>query len=112
MTTQRDWHSYVRDYAFDRRLIGCPLSVDEALATADIPNATLIAWCRESLAAGVMLRTSQAEHIAAGRSLAETARITLGFTGERGAVAVLTQLTRLEEDEAAITDFYFEDGSA
>jgi hypothetical protein len=104
------WRSHVRDRALDQRLVACPLSVHEALATAALPNATLIAWCRESLAAGVMLRTSQAEHIAAGRSLAETARITLGFTGERGAVAVLTQLTRLEEDEAVITDFYFGDG--
>jgi hypothetical protein len=99
------WRSYVRDRALDQRLAACPLSVGEALATADVPNTTLIAWCRESLAAGVMLRTSQAEHIAAGRSLANTARIT-GIT----AAGVLAELTRLEEDEAVITDFYFGDG--
>jgi hypothetical protein len=102
VTDQDDWRVHVRDYALDQRLIGCPISADEALATASVPNVALTAWCRESLAAGVMLQTSQAEHIREGRSLEETARIT-GISVE----GVLAELTRLEEEESEVTAFYF-----
>jgi hypothetical protein len=109
MFERRDWRERVVDYAHARRLelTACPVSFDVVLATASSRNEELRLWVRENLRNGVMLRTAQAEHIADGRSVKDTARIT-GVSMDY----VVYTLTRLEEEEAAIADFYIGNGAA
>jgi hypothetical protein len=106
---RRDWRSNVVDYAYSRRLelSACPVSFELVLASAAITNAALVGWVRENLRNGVMLRTAQAELIAMGVSLRDTARRT-GTTE----TYVLFTLTRLEEEEREIEAFYLGNGAS
>lgn len=104
MVVRREWRANVRDHALEQRLTeaGCPISLTVLLVSAAARNGPLTEWVRSQLEAGVMLRTSQAEHISRGMSVAETATRT-GIE-VRG---VLYALTRLEADEQDIVDFHF-----
>src|SRR5262245_22485776 len=90
---------------------GCPVSFAVALETANEQRGPLTEWARLSLAEGVMLRTAQAELIAHGSSLEQTARLTLGGK-EPDLVFVLYTLTRLEiEERPRVGEFYNGTGS-
>ena len=104
MTVQA-WRQNILEDGLDRRLAvaGCPCGVEVAIATAQHRYEPLQQWVRASLAAGVMLHTSQAEHVAAGRSLLETARIT---TGKDDVRFVLHTLTRFEIEMADTDELY------
>lgn len=106
---RRDWRSNVGDYAHSRRLelSACPVSFDVVLATASVSNAALVGWVRENLRSGVMLRTAQAELIAHGVPLRDTARRT-GTTES----FVLFTLTRLEEEDREVEAFYSQNGAS
>lgn len=100
----REWRQSLLDEALASRLAaaGCPCSLDVALATANMRHGPLQGWVRDSLAAGVMLRTSQAEHIAyGGDSLEETARVT-----GASLTVVLYELTRFEIEMAETDQLY------
>lgn len=105
---RRNWRSNVRDVTLDRRLAmaGCPCSLSYALTTARQIHGPLSGWVQSSLAAGLMLRTSQAEHIARGASL-ETTSVLTGISPRQ----VLYYLTKFEEEEAVIVNFYNPEGS-
>lgn len=106
---RRDWRSQVVDYAHARRLelTACPVSFEIVLTTANLSNAALAGWVRENLRNAVMLRTAQAELIAMGVSLRETARRT-GTTES----FVLFTLTRLEDEEREVEAFYARNGAS
>jgi hypothetical protein len=107
---RRSWRDQVRDKALEDRLstAGCPLSLDDILATIDVRPSPLRPWVKAQLGAGVMFRTGQAEHIALdGESITETALAT-GVTVER----VLYYLTEFESDEEDVGSFYDVNGSA
>lgn len=99
----RQWRQALLDDSLNRRLAaaGCPCTLEVALATAGSRHGPLKGWVRSSLAAGLMLRTSQAEHVAAGDSLAETARI----TGTDVTFVIFT-LTRFEIEMAESETLY------
>jgi hypothetical protein len=108
MFERRDWRTQVIDYAHARRLelTACPVSFEVIRATASSRNELLRRWVGENLRRGVMLRTAQAEHILNGQSVQDTARIT-GVSVDY----VLYSLTRLEEEDAAVIEFYTRNGS-
>ena len=93
MSTRAWSRQALLDESLNSRLVaaGCPCSVEIALATAHQRRGPLMGWVRQSLAADLMLRTSQAEHVAEGDSLEETARVT-----GTNVMFVLATLTRFE----------------
>jgi hypothetical protein len=109
MFERREWRDHVVDYAHARRLelTACPVSFDVVLATASVTNAALVGWVRENLRNAVMLRTAQAELIASGVSLRDTAR----RTGVSESFVLFT-LTRLEEEDREVEAFYAQNGGS
>lgn len=100
---RKSWRENVRGTALSHRLTaaGCPLELEQILATKSVRGA-LTGWVQSQIAAGVMLRSAQSEHIANGDSLMETALAT-GIEVE----GVLYTLCRLEEDEMAVSEFHY-----
>lgn len=101
---RRAWRDNVRDTALRYRLevAGCPVSLQDVLSTQSVRSGPLMEWVRSEIDAGIMLRSSQAEHIYRGDSLVETARAT-GIEVS----AVLYTLCRLEADEVAISEYHY-----
>lgn len=101
---RRAWRENVRDTALSYRLeaAGCPIPLQQILAERSMRGGLLMQWVRSSLDAGVTLRSAQAEHIARGDSLVETALAT-GVEVE----GVLYTLCRLEADEVAVSEYHY-----
>lgn len=98
----RSWRELFRHahLAGDLAMYGCPVSLRHAVDTAYESPSPLQTWVRADLASGEMLRTAQAEHVASGRSLVETAQITLdGGSPDARIFEVIQILTRREIDE-------------
>lgn len=102
--TTREWQDVILDRGLDEMLAaaGCPCTVAVALATADQRRGPLSGWVQASLGAGIMLRTSQAEHVAAGRSLVEASEL----TGGGDVRFVLATLARFEGEMSDVDELY------
>lgn len=100
---RRGWRQNQRAGALVHRLAqaGCPISFETAIRRADAHDPELSEWVRTRLAYGLVLRTSQAEHLALGHSLTKTSRQT-GISVE----LVLYYLTFVEEDDPAVVNFF------
>lgn len=101
---RRAWRDNVRDVALRHRLeaAGCSIPLQDIISMQSMRGGPLMHWVRSQLDAGVMLRSSQAEHIYRGDSLVETARAT-GIDVS----AVLYTLCRLEADEVAVSEYHY-----
>ena len=75
---QERWRRSAADRLLASRLLeaGCPVGLREILENTHLLQPSLREWAQGNLRAGRMLRTSQAELIVSGRTLAEIAAVT------------------------------------